>query len=130
MVGVPGETARDLELTFDLLRRNWFWGICFMIYHPYPETELYQQCIDQNLFVPPQNLVQWSNYDVYDWGNTIPNPLRHKIERFRDHSLPLILAKHQLRYYVFKNLRELIRLLCSKQLLTKLRLLIASLSGR
>jgi hypothetical protein len=126
LVGIPGEKEKDLELTFNLLRKTWFWGICFMIYHPYPKTELFEYCIQNHLFNAPKTLQEWSDYDVYDWGNTLPNKYRSKIERFRDREIPMILAKNQIQYYLFKDPREALKTIFSKQVLRKIKSLLSS----
>ncbi len=61
MAGFPGETMEDLGMTLRLMRKLPYKRCDFMIFRPYPGSELYRQCLAEGLFRPPENLQGWSD---------------------------------------------------------------------
>ncbi len=59
-----------------------------MVYRPYPGTELYDYCVRNGLFTPPQRLADWVNFsELYDTKNNlgeIPEEILAKeLKRFK-----------------------------------------------
>ena len=49
MIGIPGETRETLQDTFDLLARIKPDNVWFSIYYPLPQTDLFDECVENNL---------------------------------------------------------------------------------
>ena len=68
MVGFPGETIEEYEMTFQLVEKLWSLNIPIEtkihIYCPYPGTPLYDIAIAKG-FIPPQKLEEWSDFNYY-----------------------------------------------------------------
>jgi len=70
MCGLPGETEKDLEQTFNLvdllLKINPKVIVNGIVtYTPYPGTSLYDLIVREYGFKPPQSLQQWADYSIY-----------------------------------------------------------------
>lgn len=74
MAGLPTETVEDFKMTLQLVKRLSYRWCEYMIYRPYPGTVLYNYCVDNNLFKPPEKLAEWVNFcDLYDAKNNLSN---------------------------------------------------------
>ena len=60
MVGLPHETINDFKLTMKLLDKIPYKMCDLMVYKPYPGTDLYEMCINEGLFNPPDDLESWA----------------------------------------------------------------------
>ncbi|QGJ71937.1 (Dimethylallyl)adenosine tRNA methylthiotransferase MiaB [Planctomycetales bacterium 10988] len=56
MLGLPDETAEDMELTFELLEKLKPDDFYFFIFYPFPGTHLYQYCLEKNYL--PENYLE------------------------------------------------------------------------
>ena len=64
MMGIPGETLKDVEMTFELIqglkRINKNISIIGpQIFRPYPGCELYEECVDKYGYRSPGTLADW-----------------------------------------------------------------------
>jgi len=72
MVGLPHETIDDFAMTMKLLNKIPFKMCDLMVYKPYPGTELYEICINEGLFIPPDDLESWAEIsDIHSSRFTI-----------------------------------------------------------
>ncbi|HEY3274284.1 MAG TPA: radical SAM protein [Methanocella sp.] len=60
MTGLPHEEAEDFRQTMELLDRIPYRMCDLMVYKPYPGTDLFDLCIAEGLFDPPQTLEGWA----------------------------------------------------------------------
>lgn len=60
MCGLPTETIDDFYMTLKLLRKLTYHHCDMMVYRPYPGTELYNYCVKEGLFTPPNNIEGWA----------------------------------------------------------------------
>lgn len=60
MVGLPHETVDDFKMTMKLLDRIPYKMCDLMVFRPYPGTELYELCLSEGLFNPPNDLESWA----------------------------------------------------------------------
>ena len=82
MAGLPTETGEELDMTVGLLDRLDFKWCEYMIYRPYPGTVLYDYCVSNNLFDPPQRLADWVHFsDLYDSSNALASIPKETLER-------------------------------------------------
>jgi len=104
MSGVPTETMDDFEQTVRLLRRIPFWGLCFMVYKPYPGTELFDYCVEQGLFSPPGHLEDWARFgDVFGTSHTVGQVPGEVLERFMFVDGLRLESINQLRFKLLKE---------------------------
>lgn len=72
MVALPTETLEDFNATLAMLKRLRFLSCEIMVYRPYPGTELYDYCVRNGLFTPPQKLADWVHFsELYDVENNL-----------------------------------------------------------
>lgn len=60
MCGLPTETIDEFNMTLKLLRKLTYQHCDMMVYRPYPGTKLYDLCVKEGLFVPPNNMEGWA----------------------------------------------------------------------
>ena len=68
MIGLPTETVEDLNQTVRFIKQNKPDYAGIVIYHPCPETPLYDYCIESKLIKEPKSLEEWGN-TIYHWAN-------------------------------------------------------------
>jgi radical SAM superfamily enzyme YgiQ (UPF0313 family) len=111
MVGFPGETIRDVELTMNLIdeltrmdeRRV---KTTVSIFSPYPGTRLYDRVVRDYGFTPPESLEAWGDWNFSSSANTpwfdeeyrsfleaVANIARVKSAKFEWSKNPLVLGK-------------------------------------
>ncbi len=77
MIGIPGETKRDIKKTLTLIKRvkeiNTECEFSVKIIYPYPKTLIHDQAIKMG-FKPPTNLLSWAEVR----RDRAPNYLKHK----------------------------------------------------
>ena len=74
MAGFPDEQLEDLDMTVTLLKKVPYKRADFMVYRPYPGSELYEYCLDKGLFSPPQNMRDWGDIsDVHSTKYSVGN---------------------------------------------------------
>ncbi|MBA3066768.1 B12-binding domain-containing radical SAM protein [bacterium] len=66
MMGIPGETKKDIRLTLDLIQqlKKLKKDIAFIgpqIFRPYPGGELYEECVCKYNYVVPKSVNEWIN---------------------------------------------------------------------
>ena len=67
MIGVPTETKEDRQASLALIKKFPEATVELTTYRPYPGTELYEYCIREGLFSPPENTLEWARIsDQYD----------------------------------------------------------------
>lgn len=91
MVGLPGETERDIENTYRLALkiRNMVKISCVSVtpFRPYPGSPLYKEIVDNYGYSPPRSLKEWAKlserefvdsfgYESFDNYKWIDNPRR------------------------------------------------------
>lgn len=104
MTGLPTETIEDFKMTLELLKRLDIAGYEYMIYRPYPGTPLFEYCVDNGLFTPPQKLADWANAsDLFEAESNlseVPQETINKaMSRFR-----IAYPMQAIRYYLKHNL--------------------------
>jgi anaerobic magnesium-protoporphyrin IX monomethyl ester cyclase len=62
MVGIPGETMRDIEETVSFIKRNKPDSVDAKILIPYPGTEIYKKCVEAGKITAPKTLEDWSAF--------------------------------------------------------------------
>jgi anaerobic magnesium-protoporphyrin IX monomethyl ester cyclase len=78
MVGLPGETPEDAELTYRLNEQLWPDHMQVSVFNPYPGTELYRICKEKGYlsarevdgyFIPESvlEMPQFSREQIYEW---------------------------------------------------------------
>jgi anaerobic magnesium-protoporphyrin IX monomethyl ester cyclase len=77
MIGVPGETSRDIKKTISLIKKikeiNPDCEFSVKILFPYPKTTIYDHAIKMG-FKPPSNLIDWAKIR----RERAPNYLKHR----------------------------------------------------
>lgn len=85
MAGLPTETIEELNMTTSLLYKLDFKRYEYMIYRPYPGTALYDYCVSNKLFNPPNKLTDWISFsDLYDTNNALSNIPKEVLDRNLD----------------------------------------------
>ncbi len=83
MIGIPTETEEELQKTVDFIKETKPDYVGLKVYHPYPGSELYDYCVDNGLFDPPETMEEWANlYTMEETLNTSSIPLE-KLEETR-----------------------------------------------
>jgi radical SAM superfamily enzyme YgiQ (UPF0313 family) len=135
MFGLPHETDEDVEMSFDLIRKCKPFSVDAIVYRPFPGTELFDYCIEHDLFSMPRTLEEWGEIsDVHAFnyslkgndGNRLKKILRRNdtlnMERRYRRKIKEIICKRPIELINPKNYFTLIKELLnqSKNLLSRL----------
>lgn len=82
MIGIPGETMRDVELTFDLARQLELDAYSFSIYNPLPGSVLYEDIVQTGEIIP--NNIHFTDTDS-SFCEIPPGVLREKYREICDY---------------------------------------------
>jgi len=63
IVGLPTETRKDLEMTLSLINKLKHGIVAVFIFTPFPGTKLYDFVVEERMFVPPQTLRDWGEFN-------------------------------------------------------------------
>lgn len=117
MVGFPGENARDVELTMDLIDELTKMDkervkTTVSIFSPYPGTRLYDSVVKDYDFTPPGSLEAWGEWNFSSIANTpwfdpeyrsfleaVANIARVKSAKFEWSKNPMVLGKSVVRSF-------------------------------
>ena len=67
MMGIPNETDRDRKASLSLMDEFPNAAVELTTYRPYPGTDLFDYCIREGLFTPPNTTSEWASIsDQYD----------------------------------------------------------------
>jgi radical SAM superfamily enzyme YgiQ (UPF0313 family) len=61
MVGLPGETRDDMQMTLDLAEALGVFDFGYFVFYPYPGTALYRVCLEKG-YLPPDHLFLEANH--------------------------------------------------------------------
>jgi len=61
MMGLPGETREDLQMTLDLAEELAVVDFGYFVFYPYPGTQLYRVCVDEG-YLPEDHLEREANH--------------------------------------------------------------------
>lgn len=61
MLGLPGETREDLQMTLDLAEELEVLDFGYFVFYPYPGTQLFRECIDRG-YLPADYLERAANH--------------------------------------------------------------------
>ncbi len=88
MEAVPTETLDDYKLTRELLHKMGDTPYFYMRFVPYPETPLYNYCVEQGLITPPNKLADWPHfsYNLATSGNLSQVPTAIVNESFAEYA--------------------------------------------
>ncbi|VVB82609.1 tRNA-2-methylthio-N(6)-dimethylallyladenosine synthase [uncultured archaeon] len=99
MVGVPTETAEDLNRTFELIRRTKPSCTDAQIFNPMPGTPIFEYCLEKKLITKPKTLEEWANW-TGDW--TLEAGVNHNVSAVSDKYL-LEITKEIRDYRILQN---------------------------
>ena len=88
MEAVPTETLEDFKATKELLHKMGDTPYFYMRFVPYPETPIYQYCLNQGLITPPDKLADWPHFsfNMATKGNLSQVPTEVVTEAFAEYA--------------------------------------------
>ncbi len=104
MFGIPTETIEDLNQTVKFIKQNKpdYAGIA--IYHPLPETGLYDYCVEHKLIKEPKSLQEWGDASVWHWANLNVSNIPTKVLLDTKVSIERMMYTRAYTKKLFKNL--------------------------
>jgi anaerobic magnesium-protoporphyrin IX monomethyl ester cyclase len=66
MIGIPTETEEELKMTEEWIKQLKPDYCGLKVFHPYPGTELYDQCVVEGRFTPPDTLEGWAEISTME----------------------------------------------------------------
>jgi radical SAM superfamily enzyme YgiQ (UPF0313 family) len=85
MVGLPGETRADMQMTLDLAEELGVFDFGYFVFYPYPGTALYRVCLE-NGYLPDDHLHREANHreSILDLPDISKADIAEFYDRFTD----------------------------------------------
>ncbi len=99
MTGIASETTKDLNMTFNLIKKVKPSCTDAQIFNPMPGTPIFEYCLEKNLITKPKTLEEWANW-TGDW--TLDSGINHNVSEMSDEYI-LKITKEIRDYRVVRN---------------------------
>jgi radical SAM superfamily enzyme YgiQ (UPF0313 family) len=113
MIGLPNETDEDIEMSFDLIRKCKPFHVVANAYRPFPGTELFDYCIEHDLFSMPRSLEDWVEIsNVHAFKHSLKGTDEDRLEKIMRRHEKMNLWRHRqrkIKEILFHRPLELVR---------------------